>query len=179
MTFDLTPYELPLVTPMQTSYREIEARRGVLVSLAEGGFTGWGDACPMDGWSSRSLAEIREHLLGVADRLGSELLDDVFDLLAFAPEARAALAGAAHDLAAQRAGVPLAALLDDAAVDHVRVNASIGSLPIPRAVGEASLAVTAGFTAIKLKVGYRWNRFRVGDDWRDRDTLVTGINLFF
>ena len=32
---------------------------------------------------------------------------------------------------------------------------------------------------IKLKVGYRWNRFRVGDDWRDRDTLVTGINLFF
>ena len=33
--------------------------------------------------------------------------------------------------------------------------------------------------SIKLKVGYRWNRFRVGDDWRDRDTLVTGINLFF
>jgi opacity protein-like surface antigen len=32
---------------------------------------------------------------------------------------------------------------------------------------------------IKLKVGYRWNRFRAGDEWRDRDTLVTGINLFF
>ena len=32
---------------------------------------------------------------------------------------------------------------------------------------------------VKLKVGYRWNRFRVGDDWRDRDVLVTGINLFF
>ena len=32
---------------------------------------------------------------------------------------------------------------------------------------------------IKLKIGYRWNRFRVGDSWRDRDTLVTGINLFF
>jgi opacity protein-like surface antigen len=32
---------------------------------------------------------------------------------------------------------------------------------------------------VKLKIGYRWNRFRVGDDWRDRDTLVTGINLFF
>ena len=32
---------------------------------------------------------------------------------------------------------------------------------------------------IKLKVGYRWNRFRIGDDWRDRDTLVNGINLFF
>ena len=32
---------------------------------------------------------------------------------------------------------------------------------------------------VKLKLGYRWNRFRVGDSWRDRDTLVTGINLFF
>lgn len=32
---------------------------------------------------------------------------------------------------------------------------------------------------VKLKVGYRWNRFRVGDEWRDRDVLVTGINLFF
>jgi hypothetical protein len=32
---------------------------------------------------------------------------------------------------------------------------------------------------VKLKLGYRWNRFRVGDEWRDRDVLVTGINLFF
>lgn len=32
---------------------------------------------------------------------------------------------------------------------------------------------------VKLKIGYRRNRFRVGDDWRDRDVLVTGINLFF
>jgi hypothetical protein len=32
---------------------------------------------------------------------------------------------------------------------------------------------------VKLKLGYRWNRFRVGDDWRDRDVLVTGVNLFF
>ena len=32
---------------------------------------------------------------------------------------------------------------------------------------------------VKVKIGYRWNRFRVGDKWRDRDTLVTGLNLFF
>ena len=32
---------------------------------------------------------------------------------------------------------------------------------------------------LKLKLGYRWNRFRVGDEWRDRDTLVAGINVFF
>lgn len=32
---------------------------------------------------------------------------------------------------------------------------------------------------IKLKLGYRRNRFRAGDEWRDRNVVVTGINLFF
>ncbi|MCU7810602.1 MAG: DUF2490 domain-containing protein, partial [Candidatus Thiodiazotropha sp. (ex Notomyrtea botanica)] len=32
---------------------------------------------------------------------------------------------------------------------------------------------------VKLKLGYRWNRFRVGDAWRNRHVLVTGLNLFF
>lgn len=32
---------------------------------------------------------------------------------------------------------------------------------------------------VKIKVGYRWNHFRVGNNWRDRDVLVTGVNLFF
>ena len=32
---------------------------------------------------------------------------------------------------------------------------------------------------VKLKLGYRWNRFRAGDDWANRNVLVTGINLFF
>lgn len=153
MSIELAPYDLPLVTPIETSYRTIETRRGVLVSVGESGRTGWGDACPMDGWSAQPLDEVRKHLERAGTRLESDLLADVLDLLGLVPEARAALAGAAHDLWAQRAGVPLAALLDDAAVDRVRVNASIGSLPAHRAVGEASLAVAAGFTTIKLKVG--------------------------
>ncbi len=32
---------------------------------------------------------------------------------------------------------------------------------------------------IKLKLGYRWNRFRAGDDWANRNVLVTGLNVFF
>lgn len=32
---------------------------------------------------------------------------------------------------------------------------------------------------VKLKIGYRWNRFRAADDWANRNVLVTGINLFF
>lgn len=32
---------------------------------------------------------------------------------------------------------------------------------------------------VKLKLGYRWNRFRIGDGWGNRNVLVTGVNLFF
>ena len=32
---------------------------------------------------------------------------------------------------------------------------------------------------VKLKLGYRWNRYRAGDDWANRNVLVTGVNLFF
>jgi opacity protein-like surface antigen len=32
---------------------------------------------------------------------------------------------------------------------------------------------------VKLKLGYRWNYFRVGDDFKNRNTLVTGMNVFF
>lgn len=32
---------------------------------------------------------------------------------------------------------------------------------------------------VKLKLGYRWNRFRAGDSWTNRNVLVTGLNLFF
>jgi hypothetical protein len=32
---------------------------------------------------------------------------------------------------------------------------------------------------VKLKLGYRWNRFRAGDDWANRNVVVTGLNIFF
>jgi hypothetical protein len=31
----------------------------------------------------------------------------------------------------------------------------------------------------KLKLGYRWIRIRAGDDWENRNQLVTALNLFF
>jgi hypothetical protein len=42
-----------------------------------------------------------------------------------------------------------------------------------------TLGVSWPVASGSAKVGYRWNRFRVGDDWRDRDVLVLGLNLFF
>ncbi len=32
---------------------------------------------------------------------------------------------------------------------------------------------------IKVKLGYRWTRFRAGEDWANRNVLVCSVNLFF
>lgn len=32
---------------------------------------------------------------------------------------------------------------------------------------------------VKLKLGYRWGHQRIGDDWRNRNVIVTGVNIFF
>ena len=153
MTLELRPYELRLVSPMVTSYRSIASRRGVLVSFGSHGSIGWGDACPMEGWSRSSIDDVSRRLAVAAAQLDPERVGAVLEMLEGVPQARAALAGAIHDLSARRAGVPLSALLSATAVERVRVNASIGAAATPRAVSEASQAVAAGFTALKLKVG--------------------------
>jgi opacity protein-like surface antigen len=33
--------------------------------------------------------------------------------------------------------------------------------------------------SVKLKLGYRWNYFRVGDDFQNRNTLTVGMNFYF
>ncbi len=35
------------------------------------------------------------------------------------------------------------------------------------------------FNGVKLKAGYRWIAIRVGDQWENRNQLVTGLALFF
>ncbi|NNJ90823.1 MAG: DUF2490 domain-containing protein [Gammaproteobacteria bacterium] len=32
---------------------------------------------------------------------------------------------------------------------------------------------------VKLKLGYRWNHFRLGNKWHNRDVIVIGLNLFY
>ena len=73
MTLELRPYELRLVSPMVTSYRSIASRRGVLVSFGSHGSIGWGDACPMEGWSRSSIDDVSRRLAVAAAQLDQSL----------------------------------------------------------------------------------------------------------
>ncbi|MEM9465468.1 MAG: enolase C-terminal domain-like protein [Actinomycetota bacterium] len=154
MSFDLVPYDLALRSPMATAHRIVGERRGALLQLVDGDVIGWGDACPMPGWSSHDIDALIGHLTVAAARFDGAI-DDALDHLEAVPEARAALAGAAHDVTAQRAGLPLAAHLAAAPLERVAVNATIGAADVSTALTNVNLAIAHGITTIKLKVAHR------------------------
>ena len=156
---------LRLRTPLQTSYGPPLAVRELLELEIEGadGVPGRGEAAPLEPYDGVSLERARaaleayRPLLQDGDGLdGGELLDAcraADDL----PQALAAVDLALWDRAGRRAGVPVVALLSDAALEEVRVNATIGAHDRAGAAAAAAAALARGFRCVKLKVG-------VGDD---------------
>ncbi|HJW26463.1 MAG TPA: o-succinylbenzoate synthase [Rhodocyclaceae bacterium] len=119
------PYRLPLRRPWASAAGGLDERRGRLLRLAtDDGRSGWGDCAP-------------------------------FPEIGIDPEAAAAHAEecALLDLAAQAAGLPLAAWLTGGqAVPDIAVNAALGSLQaLARDAVDAACA--AGFRVLKIKVG--------------------------
>lgn len=144
---DWLPYRLALLRPWQTARGLRNERAGSLLRLTTAdGLTGWGDAAPLPEFGINEQAA-----------------------LAFAEEC------AQLDLAAQRAGLSLAAWLSgEAPIESVAVNAVSGPLFSLDAEQIAAL-VTAGFTLIKVKVGIH----PVADELRQlqhlSNTLPAGI----
>ena len=102
MSLDLIPYDLPLRSPMATSHAIVADRRGALVRLDDHGTIGWGDLCPMPGWSVQEFESLHDQVDMAGLRLDEDMIGDVLDTLVGAPEARAALAGAAADVLAKK-----------------------------------------------------------------------------
>ncbi len=154
MTVDVLPYDLALRSPMATAHRIVAERRGALVRLLDGEVVGWGDTCPMPGWSTHDLDTLVAHLTVATAQTDGDV-DAALEQLEAVPEARAALAGAAADIAAQRAGLPLAAQLAASPLDRVAVNATIGAADVSLALTNVNLAIANGITTVKLKVAHR------------------------
>ncbi|MDX6676582.1 MAG: L-Ala-D/L-Glu epimerase [Solirubrobacteraceae bacterium] len=151
---------LRLRAPIETAFGTLRSRE--LFELAiEGadGVRGCGESAPLapyDGVSAqraRAALEAYRPLLEDGDGLdGGELLDAcraADDL----PQALAAVDMALWDRAGRRAGVPVAALLSESALDEVQVNATIGASDRAGAATSAAAARAAGFQCGKLKVG--------------------------
>ncbi|HEU4658048.1 MAG TPA: mandelate racemase/muconate lactonizing enzyme family protein [Capillimicrobium sp.] len=156
---------LRLREPLRAAWGELRERT-VLELEVEGsdGAVGVGEAAPLEPYDGVSLARC-EAALGVladllrreGDRLEGGALLDACRAAADLPQALAAVDLALWDRAGRRAGRPVAALLADAPLPAVAVNATIGALDRAGAATAAARAAAAGFGCVKVKVG-------VGDD---------------
>ena len=151
----------PLHTTFTTALRSTDTTDAVLVEVEDSdGVIGHGEAPVVPAVTGEDEPGIRAALTGplhdVVLGVGTDDLPDLLSRVAGAvpgrPSARAGVDVALHDLAARRAGVPLAVLL----------GGEVGDVPtdVTVAAGDAaSLAAAAcdrvadGFTALKLKVG--------------------------
>jgi o-succinylbenzoate synthase len=158
---------LTFVRPVVTSGGSASTRDTVIVALTdEDGRRGYGEAAPWPGFGTESAAEARAvleaacNVIGGVDVTSAELLPpEVAPLLRQAPAARAALQGALCDLAARRAGLPLAKYL---AAHRPSVHAPLREVSVsalllersPEALQhEAAVARAAGHRAAKIKLG--------------------------
>jgi o-succinylbenzoate synthase len=119
-----------------------DVREGFLVFAHDGDRTGRGDAAPLPELGTESLADCLR-----------ALEEARFDTLPATPAARCAVEQALLDLEAQRAGVPLARLLDLSAPLAVPTSALLVMGASPDLAQEAQAAFSEGFRTLKLKVG--------------------------
>lgn len=149
---DITPFRLPLTTPLDTATGSIEERRGFLLEV-DGAY---GEATPLHGWTE-SLEACRVALETAADHLrNGSPWNEALECCAEMPAARHAVELARVDLDSTLADIPLARYLSrDDYASSVPVNATIGQSPARETAAHARRAVTRGFDCLKVKVGGR------------------------
>jgi L-Ala-D/L-Glu epimerase len=139
---EIRPYRLRLVRPLRTALGVHDVREGFLVLAHDGDRVGRGDAAPLPELGTESLAECHEQLRQAR-----------FDALPDAPAARCAVEQALLDLDAQRAGIPLARLLERGAPLEVPASALLSAQTVPELARESQRARAEGYRTLKLKVG--------------------------
>ncbi len=164
--FDLYRYELPLSEPLELKGRILRYREGLLLELTgEGGEVGWGETSPLPGFSRESLDEAEAQLRDLASSMvGRQMTGDwidpdggfsrELDSMNLAPSARFGFELALWDLCAATSGRSLAELITPRPRTTVPVNALISGPP-DKVLEEASRVRSAGYEAVKLKVGRR------------------------
>ncbi|MCZ6841415.1 MAG: o-succinylbenzoate synthase [SAR324 cluster bacterium] len=161
------PYSLPFARPFRTARETLRRREGFLVWVSDGeGAWGVGEAAPLAGYGMEPLHETGKALQswagslpGRAAALSLPLAEDTPPAFGLAedfpgcPAARHGLELALLDLAARRAGLPLAKALHPGAAETLSVNAVLGGASPEETVAEAAARAAEGYGTLKIKLG--------------------------
>ena len=152
MNAALSPFELPLSKPLETSDGRIDERSG-WVLRAGNGSTGYGEATPLPGFTE-TRTDCESALAAAVAHVEADAIPAAYAAVTDRPAARHALATALLDRRGKETGRPLYGLLGaDHEVDTIAVNATIGHADPQSTADAASSAVEAGFRTLKIKVG--------------------------
>lgn len=158
---------LRFARPVRTARGDFAERESVLLELRDvDGVPGFGEAAPWPGFGTETADQANARLVAVESLLCGPDLEpgawtpELDAHLSGAPAARAAVQGALWDLAARRAGCPLADQLaaDAGALDRdVLRRVPTSALLVARDPGalrdEAARARESGYRAAKIKLG--------------------------
>jgi o-succinylbenzoate synthase len=162
--FDLFRFSLPLRRPLVLGGTALHRREGLLLRLTgDDGAEGWGESAPLPGFSAESLHQAIVQMRRLAGSLiGREATDDwterdgVFgrelERITPAPSVRFGLELAVWNACATASGNSLPELL--AGQPRVPVNGLLSGT-WDEVLEEAQRMKTAGYEAVKLKVGAR------------------------
>ena len=148
--FQVIPYSIPFVKPLQTAGETYTNREGIWLKLQSEKFTGFGEAAPLSGFSRETLKEVHYALEGFHHAIEGEnfVSDELFSLIEVhsqnIPSVRFSLETAVYDILAKEAELPLAKFLTPNAKTEILVNGIAGV----HFYGD-------GFSVIKVKVGFR------------------------
>lgn len=149
---EFEPFSVRLSSPLETARGRIERREGFLVRVESAGNVGLGEATPLVGWTE-SREECREGLeraKAVADELDWGIALSKLET----PAARHGLSLALAEARARSRDAPLYRSLGaEKVVESVPVNATLSAGDPETLARKAEDAVTAGYDAIKLKIG--------------------------
>ncbi|GAA0657845.1 mandelate racemase/muconate lactonizing enzyme family protein [Salarchaeum japonicum] len=146
----ISSFSLPLADSLDTAAGTITEREGFLLRSRDG----LGEATPLPGWT-----ESHEDCRDALETADAALPDwqAALDACEGRPAARHAVSLAHLDAASRVEQEPLYRFLadDDARVESVPANATVGDAPVEGTVESAREAVASGFDCVKVKVGAR------------------------
>lgn len=160
MILDWSCEELALREPLRISRATMAGRGAVCVRLSHRGVDGFGEVVTSvrQGLDTAGIEHRLRGLAPWARRCDDPVtmraaLPDLLTRLADAPAVVAAVDAAVHDLIATGDGIAVHELLGAPAWPAVPTARTIGILDPPAAAVTATALVTAGFSAIKIKLG--------------------------
>ncbi|MFQ6611348.1 MAG: hypothetical protein ACE5D7_11210, partial [Fidelibacterota bacterium] len=76
---EIIPYEISFAVPLKTSTRTIYDHNGFLIKITGNGFTGFGEAAPLPGFSPDTISDCHDCLLKFRDETGRNGYEQSFE----------------------------------------------------------------------------------------------------